>query len=327
MQSWLEGRNRKENVHKQQGWRQAWEYCQAKPIQTLGRASQGVNWSWSQCIKSHHAQTSSGKELPSHFWTRNIIRSILPGLRRKSTGLLLSGLKSSFQMKVNVVFHLEIKVPESVGREERQNPCSWSPVWSFHSQWWFGLPCHLLVLVHCVFWSPQSTQTSSGHFRALHASFCWQALWRCWFHFPAGLGTCPHCQRYQKLVQWPCVTVFDWPANSPDLNLIENLDERHQTQQCRWPEAHRESRWETPDPTMQMTWTSENLDERHQTQQCRWPEGRYRSSLGFITPEQCHRLIDSMPRRIDAVIHAKGGPTKYWVHRNEHTFQKPGIYI
>ncbi len=30
-----------------------------------------------------------------------------------------------------------------------------------------------------------------------------------------------------------------------------------------------------------------------------------------ITPEQCHRLIASMQRRIDAVIHAKGGPTKY----------------
>ncbi len=26
------------------------------------------------------------------------------------------------------------------------------------SQWWFGLPCHLLVLVHCVFWSPETTQ-------------------------------------------------------------------------------------------------------------------------------------------------------------------------
>ncbi len=23
---------------------------------------------------------------------------------------------------------------------------AWSPVWSFHSHWWFGLPCHLLVL-------------------------------------------------------------------------------------------------------------------------------------------------------------------------------------
>ncbi len=86
-------------MYKQQGWPQAWEYCQAKPIQTLGRASQGVNWSWSQCIKSHHAQTSSGKELPSHFWTRNIVRSILPGLKRKITGL--RGPKSSFQIKVH----------------------------------------------------------------------------------------------------------------------------------------------------------------------------------------------------------------------------------
>ncbi len=96
----------KENVHKQQVWPQAWEYCQAKPIQTLGRASQGVNWSWSQCIKSQHAQTSSGKELPSHFWNRNIVRNILPGLKRKKTGLLLRCPKSSFQMKVNVAFHL-----------------------------------------------------------------------------------------------------------------------------------------------------------------------------------------------------------------------------
>ncbi len=141
------------------------EYGQAKQIQTLGRASQGVNWSWSQCIKSHHAQTSSGKGLPSHFWNRNIVRSILPGLRRKITRLLLSGPKSSFQVKVNLAFHLEIKVPESEGRVERHGiHVAWSPVWSFHSQWWFGLPCHLLVLVHCVFWSPQSTQPSTRKF-------------------------------------------------------------------------------------------------------------------------------------------------------------------
>ncbi len=29
-----------ENVHKQQRWPQAWEYCQAKPIQTLGTFSE-----------------------------------------------------------------------------------------------------------------------------------------------------------------------------------------------------------------------------------------------------------------------------------------------
>ncbi len=240
-------------MHKQQGWPQAWENCQAKPIQTFGRASQGVNWIWSRCIKSHHAQTSSGKGLPSHFWNRNIVRSVLPGLKRKGTGLLLSGPKSSFQIKVNFTFHLEIKVPESGGRVERHRiHVAWSPVWSFHSQCWFG--CHVICWCWSTVFSEVHSQRShlSGYFRALHASFCWQALWRCWFHFPAGIGTCPHCQRYQKLVQWPwCYCA--WLANK-----------------LAWPEPHRES----------MGYCQEE-DERHQTQQCRWPEGRYQSNLGF----------------------------------------------
>ncbi len=226
----------------------------SKPIQTLGRVSQGVNWSWSQCIKSHHAQTSSEKGLPSHFWNSNNVRSILHGLRRKRTGLLLSGPKSSFQIKENVAFHLEIKVPESGGRVERHIiHVAWSPVWRFHNQWWFGLPCHLLVLVPTVF-SEVHSQGSHlpGNFRALHASFCWQALWRFWLNFPALLGTCPHCQRYQKLVQWPwCYCA--WLASK-----------------LAWPEPHREA----------MGYCQEEY-ERHQTQQCRWPEGRYQSNLGF----------------------------------------------
>ncbi len=131
----------------------------------------------------------------------------------------------------------------------------------------------------CWCWSTVFSEVHSqhsrlpGHFRALHASFCWPALWRCWFHFAAGLGTCPWCY---------CA----WLA-------------RKLTR----PEPHRES----------MGYCQEE-DERHQTQQCRWPEGCDQSNLGFITPEHCHKLITSMPRRIDAVIHTKGGPTKYWVH-------------
>ncbi len=152
-------------MHKQQGWPQAWEYCQAKPIQTLGRASQEVNWSWSQCIKSHHAQTSSGKGLPSHLWNRNIVRSIFPGLRRKITGLLLSGPKSSFQMKVHLAF---IWKSRSQSLEEGwrgtesmllEVQCKVSTVCDD-----LGVSCHLLVLIHWVFWSPQSTQPSTRKF-------------------------------------------------------------------------------------------------------------------------------------------------------------------
>ncbi len=39
-----------------------------------------------------------------------VIRGILPGLRRRRTGLLPSGPKSSFQMRASFVFHLETKV-------------------------------------------------------------------------------------------------------------------------------------------------------------------------------------------------------------------------
>ncbi len=56
-----------------------------------------------------------------------------------------------------VVFHLETKVLESGGRVEKLiAQVAWSPVLSFHSLWWFGVQCHLLVLVHCVFWKPMS---------------------------------------------------------------------------------------------------------------------------------------------------------------------------
>ncbi len=86
-----------------------------------------------------------------------VIRGVLPGLRRRRTGPLPSGPKSSFQMRAIVVFHLETKVPESGGRVEKLiAQVAWSPVLSFHSLWWFGVQCHLLVLVHCVFLRPTS---------------------------------------------------------------------------------------------------------------------------------------------------------------------------
>ncbi len=105
------------------------------------------------------------------------------------------------------------------------------------------LGCHVICWCWSIVFSEVHSKRSHlpGNFRALRASFCWQALWRWRFHFPAGLGTCPHCQRYQKLVQWPwCYCA--WLASK-----------------LAWPEPHRLSvlsrgRRETPDPTMQMTW-------------------------------------------------------------------------
>ncbi len=81
------------------------------------------------------------------------------------------------------------------------------------------------------------------------------------------------------------VTVLDWPANSPDLNPIENL----------WGIVKRKMRDTRPN----------NADYLKATVKETWAS---------IPPQQCHKLITSMPRRIEAVIKAKGAPTKYWVH-------------
>ncbi len=78
------------------------------------------------------------------------------------------------------------------------------------------------------------------------------------------------------------VTVLDWPANSPDLNPIENL----------WGIVKRKMRDTRPN----------NADDLKAAIKATWAS---------IPLQQCHKLITSMPCRIEAVIKAKGAPTKY----------------
>ncbi len=78
------------------------------------------------------------------------------------------------------------------------------------------------------------------------------------------------------------VGVLNWPANSPDLNPIVNI----------WGIVKRKMRNKRP----------KIADELKATVQETW---------AFIPPQQCHKLITSMPCRIEAVIKAKGAPTMY----------------
>ncbi|KAI4885078.1 hypothetical protein NFI96_008456 [Prochilodus magdalenae] len=78
------------------------------------------------------------------------------------------------------------------------------------------------------------------------------------------------------------IPVPNWPANSPDLNFIENL----------WGIVKRKMRCTRPN----------NAEELKATIRATW---------ALITLEKCHRLIDSMPRRISSVIQAKGAPTRH----------------
>ncbi len=79
-----------------------------------------------------------------------------------------------------------------------------------------------------------------------------------------------------------CLNEHGFDASSPDLNLIENL----------WGIVKRKMRNKRP----------KNSDELKATVKETWAS---------IPPQQCHKLITSMPRRIETVIKAKGAPTQY----------------
>ncbi len=176
---------------------------------------------------------SRHQEPPHTDVSRNLAtvvdRGILPGLRRRRTGLLPSGPKSSFQMRASFVFHLETKVLESGGRVEKLiAQVAWSPVLSFHSLWLFGLQCHLLVLVHSVFWKPTSLHLFTNTF---WSTSCFLLLTR--------------FLKHQKLVKWPWCW-FAWLASKltrpeprrESMGYCQEENEKQKTKKCRWAEGH-----------------------------------------------------------------------------------------
>ncbi len=161
-----------------------------------------------------------------------VIRGVLPGLRRRRTGLLPSGPKSSFQMRASFVFHLETKVLESGWRVEKLiAQVAWSPVLSFHSRWWFGVQCHLLVLVHCVFWKP----TSLNPFKKFWSTSCFLLLTsflKMLISFSSRILHLPTLPKAPKLV---CLT--GQQTHQTKERLLSKENEKQETKKCRWAEG------------------------------------------------------------------------------------------
>jgi transposase len=92
------------------------------------------------------------------------------------------------------------------------------------------------------------------------------------------------CKKAKEWFENNGMTVLPWPAQSPDLNPIEHL----------WDYLKRKlGQYATAPSGILELW--ERIEKE-------WED---------IPASECQKLIESMPRRIEAVIKAKGGYTKY----------------
>ncbi len=137
------------------------------------------------------------------------------------------------------------RVLESGGRVEKLiAQVAWSPVLSFHSLM-IWVQCHLLVFVHRVFLKTNVTapvyQEMLEHFMLPSAD---QLFKDADFIFQQDLAPAHTAKSTKSWLNDHGVGVLDWPANSPDLNLIENLwsivkrKMRNNRQKYRWAEGH-----------------------------------------------------------------------------------------
>ena len=92
------------------------------------------------------------------------------------------------------------------------------------------------------------------------------------------------CKKAKEWFQDHNYNVLLWPAQSPDLNPIEHLWDHLKRQLAGYPTQ--------PSGILEL-W---ELVEKE------WND---------IPPQVCQKLIESMPRRVAAVLKAKGGYTKY----------------
>ncbi len=214
-----------------------------------------------------------------------VIRGVLPGLRRRRTGLLPSGSKFSFQMRESKFCISFVNQGPRVWRKggEAHSPSFLKSsvkfpqsvmIWGSMSSAGVGPLCFLKTNVTAPVYQDilEPSMLPSADYLFKDADFIFQQ----------DLGPAHTAKSTKSWLKDNGVGVLDWSSNLPDLNSIENL----------WVVVKRKMRNKRP----------KHADELKATVKETW---------AHIPSQQCHKLITAMPCRIEAVIKAKGAHTKY----------------
>ncbi len=264
-------------MHNQLRKPQPYEDCQATSIQEFGWTSQGMDWGWGQDIKS-----TTHRRVEEFGYSCRQRRLTWAKEKKNWTVAQWSKVLFSDESKFCISFGNQGPRVWRKGGEAHSPSCLKSSVKFPQSVMICGAMSSAGVGPLCFLKTNVTApvyQEMLEHFMLPSAD---QLFKDADFIVQQDLAPAHTAKSTKSWLNDHGVGVLDWPANSPNPNPIENL----------WGIVKRKMR----------------------NKKCRWAEGHCQRNLGFIPPQQCHKLITSMPRRIEAVIKAKEALTKYWVH-------------
>ncbi len=135
-------------MHNQPREPQSYEDCQAKSIQEFGWTSRGMDWGGSSIKSTTHRRVEE--------FGYSCLQSVLPGLREEELDCCPVVQSPLFRWEqVCISFGNQGPRVWRKGGEAHSPSCLKSSV-KFPQSVMIWVQCHLLVLVHCVFWKPTS---------------------------------------------------------------------------------------------------------------------------------------------------------------------------
>ncbi len=173
---------------------------------------------------------------------------------------MVQSLKCTFQIKENLAFHLKTKVWGLRKSGETQNPCCLKSsvkfpqsvmIWAAMSSAGVGPLCFLKSTVNAAIY-----QELLEHFMLPSADKLYEMV----ISFSSRTWHLPTLPKVPKAGSMTMVllcligqqTLLTWTPHRESMGHCQEEDERHQTQQCRWPEGRYQSNlgfhytWEVP---------------------------------------------------------------------------------
>ncbi len=131
-----------------------------------------------------------------------------------------------------------------VWRKGGEAQVAWSSVLSFHSLWWFGVQCHLLVLVHCVFWKPMSLHPFTKKIWSTSCFLLLTSFLNILISFSSRIWHLPTLPKAPKVGSMTMVLVCligqqthqTWTPNK--IYIVKRKMRNKRPNKCRWAEGH-----------------------------------------------------------------------------------------